>query len=118
MYRGSTPKFKFTLPFNVEEIAEFVLTFEQGDKVILRKYIDDCELYTTFDPICCRTKNIVSCCLTAKESLMFEPARQLHIQMRALLEDNVQVVTRELTTYVYDTMYEGDLPIEDEEESL
>ena len=43
---------------------------------------------------------------------MFEPARMLHIQLRALLENEIQLVTKELTTYVYDTLYEKVFPVE------
>ena len=43
--------------------------------------------------------------------MMFEPARQLHIQLRALMEDGIQLVTKELTTYVYDTLYDGEIPM-------
>ena len=112
MYRGSTPKFKFPVTFPVDELKEFVLSFEQGDKVVLEKTLDDCEVYTDVDPITQKPRNIISIRLTADESLMFEPARMLHIQLRALLENEIQLVTKELTTYVYDTLYEKVFPVE------
>lgn len=122
MYRGSTPRFTFTVTFPVDRLHSFVLSFEQGDKVILEKTIDDCEIYTTVDPATGRIKNTISIRLSVKESMMFEPARMLHIQLRAELysdeyrddeERFIQLVTKEITTYVYDTLYEGDLPDSD-----
>ena len=110
MYRGSTPKFTFPVTFSVDQLESFVLSFSQGDKVLLEKALEDCEVYTDIDPITKRTRNIISIRLTSDESMMFEPARMLHIQLRALLENSVQLVTKELTTYVYDTQYKGELP--------
>ena len=109
MYRGSTPKFTFTVTFPVDELQSFVLSFEQGDKVVLEKSLDDCEVYTDIHPVTKQPVNIISIRLTVDESMMFEPARMLHIQLRALLENEVQLVTKEITTYVYDTLYEGEL---------
>lgn len=117
MYRGSTPKFKFPVRFSVEELSEFVLTFEQGDKVILNKHLSDCEVGTEIDPISKKPRNIISIQLTSAESLLFEPDRMLHIQLRALFENNDEIVTRELTTYVYDTLYEGELTPPNEEDT-
>ena len=111
MYRGSTPKFTFPVTFPVDSLSDFVLTFEQGDKIILRKTLDDCEVYTEIDPRTKKPRNTISIRLTVDESMMFEPARQLHIQLRALMEDGIQLVTKELTTYVYDTLYDGEIPM-------
>lgn len=116
MYRGSTPKFTFPVTFPINSIIDFVLTFEQGDKVILRKTLNDCECYTEYDSKRKKTRNLISIRLTKEESLMFESARQLHIQLSASLEGGIEIVTRELTTYVYDTMYEGDENTSDENE--
>lgn len=116
MYRGSTPKFTFPVTFPINSIIDFVLTFEQGDKVVLRKTLNDCECYTEYDSKRKKTRNLISIRLSKEESLMFEPARQLHIQLSASLEGGIEIVTRELTTYVYDTMYEGGEIIDDENE--
>lgn len=116
MYRGSTPKFTFPVTFPINSIIDFVLTFEQGDKVVLRKTLNDCECYTEYDSKRKKTRNLISIRLSKEESLMFEPARQLHIQLSASLEGGIEIVTRELTTYVYDTMYEGGEIIDDESE--
>lgn len=116
MYRGSTPKFTFPVTFPINSIIDFVLTFEQGDKIVLRKTLNDCECYTEYDSKRKKTRNLISIRLSKEESLMFEPARQLHIQLSASLEGGIEIVTRELTTYVYDTMYEGDENTSDENE--
>lgn len=107
MYRGSTPKFTFPINVPINSISDFVLTFSQHGKTVLQKTLDDCEVYTEYDSKHKKTRNIISIRLTVDESFLFEPATQLHIQLRGLLEDGIQVVTRELTTYVYDTLYDG-----------
>lgn len=109
MYIGTTPKFTFPVTFPVNELSDFVLTFSQGADVVLEKTLKDCDVETQFGP-CNKPQNVISVRLTVEESFMFEPARQLHIQLRALLEDGKQLVTKELTTYVYDSLYKGDLP--------
>lgn len=114
MYRGSTPKFIFPVTFDVNKLADFVLTFEQGDSIILQKTLEDCEVYTDYDVKKKKSVNKIAVRLTVEESFMFEPARQLHIQLRALLEDDLQLVTNEIETYVYDTLYKGELPTEEE----
>ena len=111
MYRGSTPKFTFPVTFPVNELSDFVLTFEQGNSIILRKTLDDCTVKTDVDPRTKKPRNLIEVRLTVSESLMFEAARQLHIQLRALLENGHQLVTKELTTYVYDTEYDGEMPM-------
>lgn len=116
MYRGSTPKFTFPVTFPVNELDKFVLTFEQGDYAVLRKTLNDCEVYTEFDSKTKKTRNLISIRLTAQESMMFEAARQLHIQLRAELKNTHELVTREIETYVYDTMYKGDFSEFDEQE--
>lgn len=113
MYRGSTPKFTFPVTFPVNELEDFVLSFQQGADVLLEKTLDDCEIWTDIDPCTGKTRNMISVRLTVEESFMFEPARQLHIQLRALLENQKELVTKELTTYVYDTIYKGALPTDD-----
>lgn len=115
IYRGSTPKFTFPVTFPVNELTDFVLTFEQGDAVTLAKTLDECEVKTEIDPKTKKPRNTISIRLTVEESMMFEPDRQLHIQLRALLENGNQLVTKELETYVYDTLYKGELPTTKEE---
>ena len=107
MYRGSTPKFTFPINVPINSISDFVLTFSQHGETILQKSLNDCEVYTEYDSKHKKPRNIISIRLTVEESFLFEPATQLHIQLRGLLEDNIQVVTKELTTYVYDTLYKG-----------
>jgi len=109
MYRGSTPKFTFPVRFPINKLADFKLSFEQGDKVKLVKSMEDCDIYTEFDTKHKKSRNVISVRLTDKETFLFEPARQLHIQLRAMMTDGVQLVTRELTTYVYDSMYKEEL---------
>lgn len=107
MYRGSTPKFTFPINVPINSISDFVLTFSQHGETILQKSLNDCEVYTEYDSKHKKPRNIISIRLTVEESFLFEPATQLHIQLRGLLEDGIQVVTKELTTYVYDTLYKG-----------
>ena len=43
MIRGTTPLLEFTLPFDVEGLAEVWVTFAQNKKEILTKELCDCE---------------------------------------------------------------------------
>lgn len=108
MYRGSTPKFIFPVTFPINEIEDFRLTFKQGAKSVLVKKLSDCETYTEFCPKTKKTRNLISIRLSSSETLLFEAAKQLHIQLRVKLMNTNEIVTKELETYVYDTYYEGD----------
>lgn len=101
MYRGSTPIITFPLPFKVKTLNNFYLVLYQGKDVEIIKTMQECEI----DAI----ENTISIKLTSEETLSLEPARNLHMQIRAKLESGKEIVTQELTTYVYDTAYEGEL---------
>lgn len=117
MYRGSTPKFTFPVTFPINELEDFRLTFKQGGDSILVKKLSDCETYTEFCPKTKKVRNLISIRLTSKETLMFEAAKQLHIQLRAKLMNTHELVTRELETYVYETYYDGDFSDDSDDES-
>ena len=117
MYRGSTPKFTFPVTFPINELEDFRLAFKQGGDSILVKKLSDCETYTEFCPKTKKVRNLISIRLTSKETLMFEAARQLHIQLRAKLMNTHELVTKELETYVYDTYYDGDFSDDSDDES-
>jgi hypothetical protein len=44
MYRGSTPRLEFVLPFDTALIAECYVTIAQNEEVKVEKEIDDCVL--------------------------------------------------------------------------
>lgn len=72
MYRGTTPTHIFTLPFNVEDLQIVEVTYEQLGQIILQKSKSDCTL----------EGKIIKLELTQKESLQFQPAQPVSIQLR------------------------------------
>ena len=61
MRLGTTPKHTFTFPFETELIQELKITYSQNKKIILEKYLSDCEV----------DKNSVSYKLTQEETFLF-----------------------------------------------
>ena len=44
MRLGTTPKHTFTFPFETDLIQELKITYSQNKKIILEKYLSDCEV--------------------------------------------------------------------------
>ena len=72
MYRATTPKHTFLLPFDTRLIDALVLTYSQKGVVIIEKYLDD----VTLDD----KKVIVT--LTQEETMLFNKDNKARIQMR------------------------------------
>ena len=91
MRLGSTPKHTFTLPFETDLIQELKITYSQNKKIILEKYLADCEV----------DKNSVSYKLTQEETFLFADGVHVECQVRVLkttgdvLASNIRIVTVE-----------------------
>lgn len=91
MRLGSTPKHTFTLPFETDLIQELKITYSQSKKIILEKYLADCEV----------DKNSVSYKLTQEETFLFANDVNVECQVRVLtttgdvLASNIRIVTAE-----------------------
>lgn len=88
---GTTPKHTFTFPFETELIKELKITYSQSKKIILEKYLDDCEV----------DKNSVFYKLTQEETFLFAEWVNVECQVRVLttagdaLASSIRIVTAE-----------------------
>lgn len=86
---GTTPKHTFTFPFETSLIKELKITYAQDKRIILEKYLADCEVDT----------DSVSYQLTQEETFLFADTLNVEIQVRVLtnageaLASPVRVVT-------------------------
>ena len=91
MRLGTTPQHTFTFPFETDLIQELKITYSQNKKIILEKYLADCEV----------DKNSVSYKLTQEETFLFADGVHVECQVRALkttgdvLASNIRIVTVE-----------------------
>lgn len=77
MYRGTTPTFKFTLPFEVGTLKAAYISIEQNRRVMLEKSIEECTL----------SDKTISVKLTQEETLKLLVQDQTKIQLRVRLSD-------------------------------
>lgn len=71
MRRGTTQNLTFTLPEELE-IETMYITFFQGNKAVLEKSLDDCEV----------DGNVVTLFLSQEDTLKFSAPKNLYIQLR------------------------------------
>lgn len=73
MYRGTTPTFTFTLPFNCNQITALSVCFAQQKQVVVEKALYDCVV----------KENTLSVGLTEAETLKFDQDKGLvEMQLR------------------------------------
>lgn len=91
MRLGTTPKHTFTFPFETDLIQELKITYSQNKKIILEKYLANCEV----------DKNSVSYELTQEETFKFENGVNVEVQARVLtmggdvLASDIRIITAE-----------------------
>lgn len=73
MIRGTTPKLKFILPFNVDTLAEVFITMAQNDITVVEKSLKECE----HDGRCLSVR------LTQEDTLKLDCTCNTEIQIRA-----------------------------------
>ena len=78
MRLGTTPKHIFTFPFETSKIKQLKITYVQRGKLILKKYLKDCEIDT----------NSVSVNLTQEDTFLFMNSGDISIQVRILTHGN------------------------------
>lgn len=73
MYRGTTPVFTFTLPFDCGRITALHLCFTQQEQIVLEKKLLDCTI----------KENTLSVKLTEAETLLFNSKKgMVEMQLR------------------------------------
>ena len=87
MIRGTTPTLEFTIPFDMELIAEAYVTLSQKNKVVLDKRLMDCQC----------SENKLSVKLTQEETLMLDCAYKTEIQVRVRTVDGDALASEIIT---------------------
>lgn len=101
MYRGTTPRLIFNMPFDVTQISVLWITFKQGAKIQLEKTLEDCGLNAD--------KNQIFVTLTQAETLSFTANKDMIIQLRVKFINDKAGVSKEIDTYVYDILHDGEI---------
>ena len=90
MRRGTTPTHTFTIPFGVENVADALIVYVQGDEEILRKTVSHCRM----------EGNTLSVDLTQEETLSFSCKQKAQIQVKVLTNDGKVLVSNVITADV------------------
>lgn len=99
IYRGTTPKMVFTVPFSTELISKAYITFMQKDRKAFDKELSDCE--------CEGNKIILK--LTQDDTLNLVSNIKVNIQIRALLTDGSAVASKIIEENVKDVLKDGEI---------
>lgn len=99
IFRGTTPKFTFTLPFDTSLIDKVYITFYQRDRKSIEKEISDCEL----------SYNKLTLKLTQNDTLSLVSNVDVQIQIRALLTDGSAVASKVNYKKVADVLKDGEI---------
>lgn len=92
MYRATTPLQLFNLKTDAASLKKLLITYKQGDNIILRKTKAD----VTADG------NTVSFYLTQEETKLFTSDKAVYIQIRFKDANDRVVASEEITAQVYD----------------
>lgn len=85
MRRGTTPRFRFTLPFDIKSnVSDLRVTFEQNGVTVLEKRLEDCT---------CEGDTLLVW-LTQEETLGFKAGTSVKVQLKAL-ENDGNVISHE-----------------------
>ena len=97
IYRGTTPKLVFTLPFDTSLIDKIYITFQQK----YRKAIEKDKSVCSFE------NNKVTLKLTQYDTLTFVSNYPLNIQLRVLLQDGSAIASKVIDKQVKDVLKDG-----------
>lgn len=109
MYQTTTPTFRFSIPYEADEINNFILSFVQQGKTVFTFTQDDCVV----------TDKKVMITLTQEQSAVFVHRYPIHIQLRIMLNSGVVVSSAVEHVYVHrslDKTILSLLPAEDSED--
>lgn len=87
MRRGTTPTHTFTLPFSVDNVADALIVYVQGDDEILRKTVSHCHM----------AGNTLSVDLTQEETLRFSCEKKVQIQVKVRTTEEKALVSNIIT---------------------
>lgn len=99
--RNSTPIIHLDMPIPVGGICALIVVFKQGNKVVLKKTIEDVRLD--------RRREQVSFPLTREETGSLTAYKNVHIQLTAKFSNGTQIPFGETSMYVIDTLTDEEL---------
>lgn len=103
MYRGTTPTLQFYLDFLLEDEKEIFITFDQNNKTVLEKSIDEIEKSVADDG-----NTILSFKMTQKETLLFDE-ETIEMQIRIKFENGEAIASNIFKTYINDILKGGEI---------
>ena len=90
MRRGTTPTHTFTIPFSVNNVADALIVYAQGEEEVLRKTVRHCHM----------DGNTLSVDLTQEETFLFNCNKKVQIQVRVLTTEGKALASNIITTDV------------------
>ena len=99
MIRGTTPKLKFTLPFDTADLSVCYITLKQNDSVVVEKTLEDCE----------KNGRELSVRLTQAETLKLDANNHTQIQIRAKTAMSDALASEIFTVCTEDILKEGEI---------
>ena len=99
IYRGTTPKLTFPLPFDINLIDKVYITFFQKDRQAIEKDLTVCEI----------EENNLVLKLSQQDTLKLVSKTPLQIQIRALLTDGSAIASKVIEKNVQDVLKDGEI---------
>ena len=87
--KGCTCKNTFSIPFIESQIKDIIITYKQGDAIILEKKKNDC----TFNDCS------VSVDLTQEESMKFDETKIIRMQIKIKTDKDIVIKSNIMETY-------------------
>lgn len=91
MYQTTTPTFRLSIPYEADEINDFILSFVQQGKTVFTFTRENCVV----------TDKEVMITLTQEQSAVFVHRYPIHIQLRIMLNSGVVVSSAVEHVYVH-----------------
>lgn len=89
IYRGTTKRLRFLLPFDTIGIERVYITLSQWKKVIIEKAISDCFL----------SENLITTVLTQEDTLLLSEKVDGEIQLRVVLKEDDTALASEPSAF-------------------
>lgn len=97
MIRGTTPTYKFGVPFDIESVDVLYVTFEQNGRVVIERDLDSCEI----------GDKEIKVHLTQAETLKFTAGQLVTMQIRARFNTGKATASDLMTTDVHRVLRGG-----------
>lgn len=88
--RGATKSQSFNLPFDVNVMEDFVITYKQGDDIVIEKTQEDVTI-ASFD------STLLYYSLNESETMRFKPDQDVKVQLKGRLQNN-DIIDSEIFT--------------------